>query len=58
MPDPGYVLLKNVVILAEGMPLPLIGKQNAFEIRMAAKSDAEEVEDFALEPVGGGPDRD
>src|SRR5258708_17119690 len=25
---------------------------------MAAKSDAEEVEDFALEPVGGGPDGD
>ena len=55
-PDPGGVLLENVVILAERMPLPLIGKQNALEIGMAAEGDAEEIEDFALEPVGGRPD--
>jgi len=40
------------------MPCPLIGKQNAFEIRMAAKSDDEEVEDFALSQLAGGTDRD
>jgi hypothetical protein len=57
-PDPGGVLLKNVVVLAKRVALPLVGEQNALQVGMATKGDAKEVEDFALEPIGGGPDGD
>src|SRR6202795_3125556 len=53
---PGRVLFQNVVILAQRMTLPLVGQQNAFQIRMTLEHDAEHVEAFALEPVGHRPD--
>src|SRR6516162_2465445 len=55
-PDPSRVLPKNVVILAQWMALPLLGKQNALQVGVTGKSDTEHVEDFALQPVGGGPE--
>src|SRR5208282_899919 len=55
-PDPRGVLLENVVILAQRMPLPLVGKQDALEAGMSVKLDAKHVENLAFQPVGGRPD--
>ncbi len=44
------------VVLAQGMALPVVGHHDAGEARVAGEVDAEEVEDFALVEVGGGPD--
>src|SRR5581483_3556957 len=54
---PLFILLDDSVILAQGMALPAIGKQDALQIGMAFKGDPEHVEDFPLQPVCGGPDR-
>src|SRR5271156_6827697 len=56
--DPGGVLFQDVVILAQGVPFPLIGEQDAFKIRVTFENDAEHVVAFAFEPIGGGPDFD
>src|SRR6202007_2470081 len=53
--NPGGVLPENVVILAERMALPLVGKQDALQIRVAGKNDAEHIENFALEPISRWP---
>src|SRR5678810_1002488 len=53
---PLVVLLNNAVVLAKRMSLPAIGQKDALHVRMARELDSEHVEDFALEPIGGGPD--
>src|SRR5574337_99483 len=55
-PNPSGILRKDVVILAQGMALPLLGQENAFQVRVAGKGNPEHVEGLALEPVGRGPD--
>src|SRR3954462_8638029 len=40
------------------MALPAFGQQDTFQIRMPIEANAEHVEDFALQPVGRGPDID
>src|ERR1035438_10246056 len=50
--NPTVVLLKNAVTLAQRVPLPLLGHEDAAHIRMAFELDAEHVEDLALQPVG------
>src|SRR5580658_185274 len=55
---PLIVLLQNSVVFAQRMSLPSIGQQNPLHVRMAVELDAEHVEDFALQPVGGRPDGD
>src|ERR1051326_7209121 len=50
---PSVVLLKNSVVLAQRIALPLLRQQNPFHIGMSRKLDAEHVEDFALQPIGG-----
>src|SRR5580658_746079 len=54
---PLVVLLQNAVVFAQGMTLPTIGQQNPLHVRMPVELDAEHVEDFALQPIGGRPDR-
>src|ERR1043166_4498549 len=44
------------IVLALRMPLPVLRHENAAAIGMAREVDAEHVEHFTLEPVGGGPD--
>src|ERR1035441_1444763 len=51
-PNPSVVLLKNTVILAQRVPLPLLGHEDAAHIGVAFELDAEHVEDLALQPVG------
>src|SRR5579862_6348150 len=53
--NPRRVLRKDVVILAQRVALPLVRKQNAFQIWMPGKDDAEHVEYFALHPICGKP---
>src|SRR5208283_1409520 len=53
---PFVVLLKNTVVLAQGMSLPAVGQQNALHVRVSIEFDAEHIEDLALQPVGGRPD--
>src|SRR4051794_29325294 len=55
---PAVVHLNNVVVLAQRMALPLVGHENALQTGMVGKLDAEHVEDFALQPVGGEMDVD
>src|SRR6266446_5256819 len=54
---PLVVLLQDAIVLAQGMSLPAVRKQNALEVRMSVELDAEHVEDFALQPVGRSPER-
>ncbi len=54
---PFLILLNDAVVFAQRMSLPAIGQQDALQIRMPVEADAEHVEDFALKPVGGCPDR-
>src|SRR5271168_3482993 len=54
---PLVVLLQDAVILAQGMSLPAVGKQDAFHVGMPVKLDAEHVIHFALQPVRPWPDR-
>src|ERR671923_1959955 len=44
------------MILAEGMTVPGGGHQNAPEVWMALEDDAEHIPDFALIPIGRGPE--
>src|SRR5579872_5097016 len=53
---PLSVLLQNAVILAQGKSFPAIGQKDAFHVGMPLELDAEHVVNFALQPVGGGPD--
>src|SRR6266436_2519861 len=56
LPDPGGVLLQDVVILPERIALPFVGQQNALQIRMAGENNSEHVKHFALQPVCRRPD--
>src|SRR5579864_9096441 len=53
---PFVVLLNDPVVFAQGMSLPAIRQQNTFHVGMSIELDAEHVENFALQPVGGSPD--
>src|SRR5262245_37828604 len=44
------------MLLAQGMPLPRAGHQNSLQVWMIVKPDSKHVPDFALIPIGGGPD--
>src|SRR5947209_7669728 len=50
-PHPPVVLLKNPVVLAQRVSLPLFGQQDAPHVGVAGELDTEHVEDFALQPV-------
>src|SRR5258706_5149478 len=43
-------------VLAEGVADEAVVGQQAAQVRLVAEQDPEQVEDFALEPVGAGPD--
>ena len=43
------------MLLAQRVPLPVVGHEDAPQIRMTLEIDAEHVEDLALVPVGRGP---
>src|SRR6266516_4548720 len=45
------------VIFAQRVTLPILGHQNAAQIRMPSETNAEHVENFALEVVGARPHR-
>ena len=44
------------IVLAERMSLPVLGHEDADEVRVALEADPHHVEGLALEPVGGRPD--
>ena len=44
------------IVLAEWISFPIVGHQNALEVGMFLKTYAEQIEDFAFEEVGSGPD--
>ena len=44
--------------LTRGMTLPVFGEQDAFQVGVPVKHDAEHVKDFALQPVRRGPEVD
>ena len=44
------------IVLPQRIALPVLGHQQTPRIGMAVEHDAEQVPDFALEPVGGRPD--
>src|ERR1035438_5137771 len=50
---PALILLKNSVFLAQRISLPLFRQQNSPHVRVAGEFDAEHVEHFPLQPVGG-----
>ena len=47
------ILLEDRVILAQRVALPFLGHEDAAHIRVPGELDAEHVEYFALQPVGG-----
>jgi len=49
--DPTLILLNNGVVFAQRVALPVVGHEDAPQIRMAGELDAEHVEYFALEPI-------
>src|SRR5450432_3339308 len=49
---PFLVLLKNPVILAQRIPLPLLRQQDPLHVRVTRKLDAEHIEHFTFQPVG------
>src|ERR1700691_4239169 len=56
-----FVLASNsiaryAVILAQGMPFPIVRQHDAPQIRMVPEAHAEKIESFAFEPVGAAPD--
>src|SRR5262245_9567230 len=53
---PLNVLKPDVVVLAQRESDPVLGKQNALQIRMIRILHAEHVVHLALEPVGSAPD--
>src|SRR5208282_895137 len=55
---PLLVLLQNAVILAQGVAFPAVGQKDALQIGMSVELNSEHVINFALQPVGGRPDRD
>src|SRR5205807_8421335 len=50
--DPLLVLLNDAVVFAQGMALPPVGQENAFQVRVAVELNAEHVEGFPLQPIG------
>src|SRR5579864_4019436 len=56
--DPLLILLNDAVVFAQGMALPPVGQENAFQVRVAVELNAEHVEGFPLQPIGRCPDRD
>src|SRR4029453_13472598 len=51
----GDLLIPERRVLAQRPALPVLGEQDAREVRMAGEADAVEVVGLALVPVGGGP---
>src|SRR5580698_5374983 len=51
--NPAIVLLEDTVILAQRVTLPFLWQEDAAHVRMACELDAEHVEHFALQPIGG-----
>ncbi len=45
-------LARELVVLAQGMPFPVIGKEDPPEIGMALEHDPEEIVGLPLVPVG------
>src|SRR5260370_12287706 len=45
----------DVVVLPERIPFPLVGQQNAPQIRMPGEDNPEHVKRLALQPICGGP---
>src|SRR5919107_532662 len=43
-------------VLAERVPLPVVGQEDAAQVRVTVEDDAEHVERLALVPVGRAPD--
>src|SRR5438874_556606 len=52
---PASILLDDVVVLAQGIPLPFVRQQDAREIGMPGENDPKHVKGFALQPIGRGP---
>src|SRR5262249_4150361 len=50
------VVVRRLVVLAEGMPLPVLGATDPNEVVMALEPDPHEVPGLPLVPVGGPPD--
>src|ERR1039458_6361518 len=50
---PTLVLLDDRVILPQGVALPILGHEDAAQVRVPRELDAEHVEHLALQPVGG-----
>src|ERR1700728_5017418 len=48
---PLVVLLQDAIILAQRMPLPALGKQNALHVGMPVEFNSKHVVHFALQPV-------
>src|SRR5437588_2945351 len=55
-PD-SVILERELVILAERVPFPIVGKQDARQVRVAGEPDAGEIVNLALVPLGAAPDR-
>src|SRR4051812_28096153 len=51
------ILQRELVILAQRVPHPVLGQQNAAQVGVAGEPDAGQVVDLALVPVGTGPER-
>jgi hypothetical protein len=50
------VFLRELVVFAERIAFPVVGAEDAEQVRVAGEVDAHEVVGFALVPVGNGPD--
>ncbi len=46
------------IVLAQRVPFPVLRHEDPDEVRVPLEADAHHVPGLALEPVGGGPDRD
>src|SRR5215469_11653597 len=55
---PAGILLDDVVVLPQRIPLPIVRQQDARQIGMSSKEDPKHVERFALQPIGRGPNPD
>src|SRR6266446_310503 len=55
---PGGILLQDVVVLPQRIALPLVGQQNAFQIRVPRKNNSKHVKRFSLQPICGWPNAD
>src|SRR5260370_7745988 len=45
------------IISAQGIPVPIVRKQNAPQVGVTREADSKEIEDFAFQPVRPRPDR-